>query len=95
MHKLYRIVKSRLIKGEEPWVEERRKICQGCPLNTKNQVKLSRKVRVYKFFSDLLDTIMFSKEKDLGQCAHPDCGCPIAQKTKIKEEECPENKWKK
>ena len=73
-------------------MEKRRKICQGCPLNTKNQVKLSRKVRVYKFFSDLLDKIMFSKEKDLGACSI--CTCPIIYKTKIKEEECPENKWK-
>lgn len=92
--KVFRILKSRIVKNQEEWVVKRREVCFVCPLNSKNQKKLSRKVRVYKFLSDLLDKIMFVEKVELGQCSHEDCGCPIFFKSKIDIEECPENKWK-
>ena len=76
------------------WVKERRKVCSTCPLNTKNQTKLSFKVRVYKIYSDLLDKVMFAEKEDLGQCGHEECGCNIYFKTRTKEETCPDNKWR-
>lgn len=91
------IILSRIRKTKESeQVKDRRNICLSCQYNTKNQTKLSLRVRVVKFFSDLYSLVTGNIKKDiLGNCSAPGCGCSIYFKTSEPEENCPINKWKK
>ncbi len=97
INKIRTIVFSRFKKpNKESFVEKRREICRTCPLNTKNLEKLSFKIKVVKFFSDLYSSITGNKkEDDLGSCSV--CGCSIFYKTQEKLESCAAKpaKWRK
>lgn len=84
------IIRSRLIDWKnrnEPWVKERRAICEECPFNTINIEKKSVKERLFIFLN-------LSK----GVCSA--CFCGIKRKTLIKQSVCgleeigSEPKWK-
>jgi len=95
-HWTWLAIKSRFLKGGEPWVKERREKCKNCVYNSKNfKEKKTIKQKTLKLFSDLLSLVTLSFHKDLGQCLHIDCGCSITHKTLLPSEEtdCPEGKW--
>lgn len=95
--KLKIIIFSRFKKpNQESFVKERLKVCKKCSFNSKNTEKISVKMRIMNFLSDLLTLLTRAKEvKDLGQCIHPSCGCNLYFKTQEEVETCPTNKWKK
>lgn len=95
--KIWTILKSRFTKDKnEDWVKERREICKNCitynSLHYKE--KTSLKNRIYKVLSDFYTFITFAENEELGQCLHPECGCPTFFSTLIPEGNCPDNKWK-
>jgi len=97
MIKIWTILKSRFIRDKnEDWVKERREVCRNC--RTYNSLhykeKTSLKNRVYKILSDFYTFITFAENEDLGQCLHPECGCPTFFSTLSSESSCPDNKWK-
>lgn len=95
-HWIWTAIKSRFLKTKEDWwIDERRKKCKSCVYNSKNfKEEKTLKQKTLKFFSDLLSLVTLSFHKDLGQCLHEECGCPIFFSTIIPEGECPDNKWK-
>lgn len=95
MNSLYNIVLSRFKTDQnQKWVVDRRTICASCPFNSLNTEKISFKMKVMKFLSDALTWVTRADNEEIGECVHPECGCSVFMKTKIKDEECPENKWK-
>ena len=89
------IILSRIKKTKESeQVKDRRNICLSCQYNTKNQTKLSLRVRVVKLFSDLYSLVTGNIKKDiLGNCTACEV-CSIYYKTLETEENCPKEKWK-
>jgi len=92
--KIWKILLSRFKRNKnEQWVKERREVCKNCPYNSKNSKK--HNILLEKL-SHLLDYITLSEKEDLGFC---ECGCDIAKKTLIEEEQCyskligEEDKW--
>lgn len=94
--KIFRILLSRFKKvKEDNFISERRHICKSCPYNSNNNKgKISFKVRVIIFFSNLYNDLIGNKEQeDLGNCTK--CGCDIFCKTQEEDEKCPKNLWKR
>ncbi len=85
MSKLFNIVKSRFIKGENlpNWYEHRLQICSVCPLNSKN-IEDKDKSSVRKGWELIAGA----------HCTDPSCGCTVTEKAKIEEETCPKSYWK-
>ncbi len=84
--KIYNIVKSRFIKGENlpDWYEKRLQICSTCHLNSKN-IKQEDKGTIRKGWELIAGA----------HCTNPTCGCTITEKAKIETEFCPEKYWGK
>jgi len=95
---LWVIIKSRFDKEpDEPFVEERRKICATCPYNSFNRGTWTFKQKLYKYLSDFYTWLTRAENEDLGEC---ECTCSIWFKTKDINEECwakekyGDDKWK-
>jgi len=93
--KIYKILLSRFKKVEEKtFIRERRKKCKGCIYNSKNNTdRISFKIRVVIFLSNLYNDLIGNKTEDLGNCTK--CGCDIFYKTQEEDEQCPDNQWKR
>ena len=93
---LWRVISSRFKKeSNEDWVLERRDTCKTCEFNSLNsKEKRTVKSRIFKFLSDFLTFITFSKNENLGVCTI--CDCPLYYKQLTEEEEChaEPSKWK-
>lgn len=93
--KLLIILLSRFKKTKkEQWIEDRKKECDKCPLNTKNMDKISLKQYVYRLLSNILTLITTGKfNDDDSECSL--CQCTLTFKQKEITEKCDNNKWKK
>lgn len=78
---MYNILKSFLTQSrKEDWIEERRSICEACPLNSKN-----------KKITNIKDFMWFIL--NLGSSFCTKCKCGIKRKTSLETAECPDKKW--
>ena len=95
IYKIIVIVKSRFEKPKnQKWVEDRRKICKFCPLNTKNSDKIPLKIKFIIYISDFYTWLTRKPKTDLGNCGI--CGCDLYYQTQSENDSCSDTppKWK-
>jgi len=94
LKKIKTIILSRILKPKtDQWVKDRRLICKSCPYNTLNMEKLTYRIKIAKFFSDLYTFTTFNKKTELGVCSV--CTCDLYYKTETMIEYCEKGKWQK
>ena len=84
------IIESRIVyykNKDKDWYKERKKICDSCPLSSKNKKELSFKEKIFRILN-------------LKKPFCTICGCPTHLLTSLEENECSlyeinqEPKWK-